>query len=127
MDDESAERRAQKLVAVQFFVLFQYIGYESVMALVEGEPADVSRLGIALSATSVVVMPYLAIAKQRLADLDPVVGLLIASVAVKEGLEPWRGEGCACVSDPLAGFNASNADDECADACCSTTTERADA
>jgi divalent metal cation (Fe/Co/Zn/Cd) transporter len=29
--------------------------------------------------------------------LDPIVGLLIAAVAVREGLEAWRGEGC-CVS-----------------------------
>ena len=28
--------------------------------------------------------------------LDPVVGLLIAAVAVKEGREAWRGEGCGC-------------------------------
>jgi divalent metal cation (Fe/Co/Zn/Cd) transporter len=34
--------------------------------------------------------------------LDPVVGLLIASVAVREGLETWSGEGC-CVSSPLDG------------------------
>ena len=42
--------------------------------------------------------------------LDPIVGLLIAAVAVKEGCEAWRGEGC-CVSSPLdgAGF---------ADGCC---------
>ena len=35
--------------------------------------------------------------------LDPVVGLLIAAVAVKEGVEAWRGEGC-CVGSPLDGF-----------------------
>jgi len=47
--------------------------------------------------------------------LDPGVGLLIAGVAVKEGLEAWRGEGC-CVSSPLdgAGFE----DDACTDDCC---------
>jgi divalent metal cation (Fe/Co/Zn/Cd) transporter len=28
--------------------------------------------------------------------LDPVVGLLIAALAVKEGVDAWRGEGCAC-------------------------------
>jgi divalent metal cation (Fe/Co/Zn/Cd) transporter len=26
--------------------------------------------------------------------LDPVVGLLIAAVAIDEGAEAWRGEGC---------------------------------
>jgi hypothetical protein len=45
--------------------------------------------------------------------LDPVVGLLIAAVAVKEGLEAWRGEGC-CVSSPLAGPGlAADCDDDC--------------
>ena len=33
--------------------------------------------------------------------LDPAVGLLIAAVAVKEGREAWRGEGC-CVSSPTS-------------------------
>jgi divalent metal cation (Fe/Co/Zn/Cd) transporter len=132
MFSEAAERRAQKLVAIQFFLLAPYVGFESVQALVEGERPDVSRLGIALSAVSVVVMPYLGVAKQRLADrmgsaatkgegrqnilcaylagallvglvgnalagawwLDPLVGLLIVYVAVREGLEAWRGEGC---------------------------------
>jgi divalent metal cation (Fe/Co/Zn/Cd) transporter len=108
-------------------------------------------VGIALAAGSVVVMPALGIAKERLADqmgsaatkgegrqnvlcaylagalligllgnaalgawwLDPVVGLLIAAVAVKEGAEAWRGEGC-CVGSPLdgAGFTGER-DDDC--------------
>lgn len=131
---EAAERRAQQLVAVQFFVLAPYVAFESVQALVNSERPDVSWLGIALSASSLVVMPYLGIAKQRIADqlgsaatkgegrqnmlcaylagallvgllanaafgawwLDPVVGLLIAGVAVQEGVEAWKGEGCAC-------------------------------
>ncbi|MDP5228649.1 MULTISPECIES: cation transporter [Arthrobacter] len=28
--------------------------------------------------------------------LDPAIGLLIAGLAVKEGFEAWKGEGCAC-------------------------------
>ena len=133
---ESAEARAQKLVAVQFFILAPYVGFEAVQALVTGERSDVSWLGIGLAASSVVIMRMLGIAKQRLADklgsaatkgegrqnmlcaylaaalllgllgnalvgawwLDPVVGLLIAGVAVQEGLEAWRGEGCGCVT-----------------------------
>jgi hypothetical protein len=47
--------------------------------------------------------------------LDPAVGLLIATVAVKEGREAWRGEGC-CVSSPPGG--AGFADDACRDDCC---------
>ena len=47
--------------------------------------------------------------------LDPVVGLLIAGVAVKEGLEAWRGDGC-CVGSPLDGFAVDG--DACQDDCC---------
>jgi divalent metal cation (Fe/Co/Zn/Cd) transporter len=150
---QAAEHRAQRLVAVQFFVLAPYVGFESVQALVHGERPDASWLGIALSASSMVVMPYLGIAKQRIADrigsaatkgegrqnmlcaylaaallvgllgnalagawwLDPAVGLLIAAVAVKEGREAWRGEGC-CVGSPLGG--AGFAGDACQDECC---------
>jgi divalent metal cation (Fe/Co/Zn/Cd) transporter len=68
MLSETAERRAQKLVAIQFFVLAPYVGYESVKALLEGQRPETSALGIALSASSVVIMPYLGIAKQRLAE-----------------------------------------------------------
>jgi divalent metal cation (Fe/Co/Zn/Cd) transporter len=68
MFSHTAEQRAQKLVAVQFFLLAPYVGIESVRALVGGEHADVSPVGIALAIGSVVFMPMLAIAKQRLAD-----------------------------------------------------------
>jgi hypothetical protein len=47
--------------------------------------------------------------------LDPVVALLIAAVAVREGIESWRGEGC-CASSPLDGVGF--ADDDCKDDCC---------
>jgi divalent metal cation (Fe/Co/Zn/Cd) transporter len=127
-----AEERAQKLVAVQFFVLAPYVGFESVRALAEGSRPEESLVGILLAASSLVVMPYLGWAKQRIAArigssatasegkqnllcaylagavlvgllgnalfgawwLDPVVGLLIAGVAVQEGREAWRGEAC---------------------------------
>jgi divalent metal cation (Fe/Co/Zn/Cd) transporter len=147
---ERAEQRAQKLVAIQFFVLAPYVTVESVRALVDGEHAEVSVLGMALAVWSLVTMPLLGVAKQRLAEqigsaatkgegrqnvlcaylagallvglianalvgawwLDPVVGLLIAAVAVKEGAEAWRGEGC-CVASPLDGFSAACQDDCC--------------
>jgi divalent metal cation (Fe/Co/Zn/Cd) transporter len=64
----AAERRAQKLVAVQFFVLAPYVAVESVRHLLGGEHADVSRVGIALALGSVVFMPLLGVAKQRIAD-----------------------------------------------------------
>ena len=135
---EAAETRAQKLVAIQFFVLAPYVGVDSVRALLGGEHPATSWVGIALAAGSAVVMPYLGIAKQRLAEalgsaatkgegrqnilcaylagallvgllgnalvgawwLDPIVGLLIAGLAVKEGMEAWRGEGCCAAPIP---------------------------
>ena len=152
---DAAEHRAQKLVAIQFFVLAPYVGFESVKALLDADKPDVSWLGIALSASSLVVMPYLGIAKQRLADrlgsaatkgegrqnmlcaylagalllgllgnaiagawwLDPIVGLLIAALAIKEGREAWRGEGC-CVAAPLPLDTAPPPGDGCQDDCC---------
>jgi len=149
---QTAEQRAQKLVAIQFFILAPYVVVESLRALAGGEHAEVSALGMALAAFSMVTMPLLGIAKQRIAEqigsaatkgegrqnmlcaylaaalliglagnaivgawwLDPVVGLLIAGVAVKEGVEAWRGEGC-CVGSTLDGYVAG---DTCADDCC---------
>jgi divalent metal cation (Fe/Co/Zn/Cd) transporter len=131
----AAEHRAQRLVAVQFFLLAPYVAVESVRALAGGEHPEHSVAGILLAIGSIIVMPLLGVAKQRIADqlgsaatkgegrqnmlcaylagallvgllgntwfgawwLDPAVGLLIAAVAVKEGREAWRGEGC-CVS-----------------------------
>lgn len=46
--------------------------------------------------------------------LDPAVALLIAAVAVQEGLEAWRGEGC-CVGDRLPADASGH--DGCANGC----------
>ena len=54
-------------MAIQFFLLAPYVAYESVAALVAGERPDASWLGVGLAASSLVVMPYLGIAKERLA------------------------------------------------------------
>jgi divalent metal cation (Fe/Co/Zn/Cd) transporter len=129
---EKAETRAQKLVAVQFFLLAPYVGGEAIHKLVTGEQPQTSWIGIGLVATSVVGMPFLGIAKHSLADRlgsvatrgegtqnllcaylaaavlvgllgntlfgfwwrDPAAAIVIAVVAVKEGVESWRGEGC---------------------------------
>jgi hypothetical protein len=113
---------------------------------------ETSWVGIGLAIGSLISMPLLGIAKQRLANqlgsaatkgegrqnilcaylaaalligllgnalvgawwLDPIVGLVIAAVAVKEGSDAWRGQGC-CVSSPLDGARFT---DDCADPCC---------
>ena len=49
--------------------------------------------------------------------LDPLIGVFIAVVAVKEGREAWRGETCADCASPLAfvaGGDACCGDDACA-------------
>ena len=65
---EKAEVRAQKLVAIQFFLLAPYVAAEAIHALVAGDRPDASWLGIALTTTSLVGMPFLGIAKRRLGD-----------------------------------------------------------
>ena len=150
---QTAEHRAQKLVAIQFFLLAPYVGVESIRALLGAEHAEVSALGMALAVWSLITMPLLGIAKQRIANhigsaatrgegrqnvlcaylagalliglagnaiagawwLDPIVGLLIAGVAVREGVESWRGEGC-CVGSPLDGYAVAGT--QCDDDCC---------
>ena len=128
----AAEERAQKLVAVQFFVLAPYVSAEAIHKLVTAEQPQTSWLGIGLTASSLIGMPFLGIAKRRLGHklgsvatrgegtqnllcaylagavlvgllgntffglwwLDPAAALLIAAVALREGRESWRGEGC---------------------------------
>lgn len=64
--DAAAERRAQQLVAVSFFLLAPYVAVESVVRLAGGERPSTSVAGIAVTATAVVLMPALGRAKQRL-------------------------------------------------------------
>ncbi len=129
---QSREQQALRLIALSFFALAGYVGQDSIRALVAGAEPDASPVGIALAATSLLVMPWLAWAQRRtgralhssavVADssqtllctylsavllgglvlnatlgwgwADPLAGLVIAAVAVKEGRDAWRGEGC---------------------------------
>jgi divalent metal cation (Fe/Co/Zn/Cd) transporter len=65
---EGAERRAQQLIAVSFFVLAAYVGAEAIRTLIGADRPDVSWIGIGLSAFTLVTMPPLAIAKGRVGD-----------------------------------------------------------
>src|ERR671931_1700633 len=62
---DAAERRAQKLVAVQFFLLAPYVTVESLRALIGGEHADASAVGIALAIGSGAFIAPLRTPKQR--------------------------------------------------------------
>lgn len=63
---EEAERKAQKLVAIQFFILAPYVGLEAIRSLINADRPEESIVGIALAASSLVVMPLLGRAKQRI-------------------------------------------------------------
>jgi divalent metal cation (Fe/Co/Zn/Cd) transporter len=68
---EDAEHRAQRLVAVSFLLLAPYVAFEATRDLVTGSHPDTSWVGIALAIVSLIGMPVLGRAKQRIgARLD---------------------------------------------------------
>ena len=80
---------SQRLVAISFFLLAPYIAVESVLALLSAHHAETSVIGIGLTAASLLICPWLGIAKRRL-------GGQLGSAAT-------RGEGtqnllCACLA-----------------------------
>jgi divalent metal cation (Fe/Co/Zn/Cd) transporter len=146
---EQAELRAQKAVAISFFLLAPYVAQDAIRALATGDHASRSWVGIGLSVSSIVVMPLLGRAKQRIGErlqsgattgegaqnllcaytaagvllglaanaalgwwwLDPVIALVIAGLAIREGREAWSGEGCTCVA--IAGLEPESCEDRC--------------
>jgi hypothetical protein len=148
---DHAEHRAQRLVAIQFFVLAPYIGVQAIRDLAGAGHPGASWVGIGLAAGSIVLMPLLGIAKQRIGRrmgsvatqgegaqnllcaymagallvglggnavlglwwLDPVAALAIAGLAVREGVEAWRGESCCMPATSTAG--------DCTEECCAPT------
>ena len=128
----AAERRAQRLIAISFYVLAAYVSVEAARSLIAGIEPEASWVGIGLAAITAPTMPLLARAKRRVGGqlgssatvkegaqnmicaylsiallvgllanallgwwwADPIAAFLIAGVAVKEGRESWRGEGC---------------------------------
>lgn len=129
---ESSERRAQQAVAVSFWLLAPYIAVEAVRDLFGTHEVRTTALAVAVTASSLLVMPAIGLAKTRLARhldseatagegtqnllcaaqalavliglgihavtganwVDPVIALMLAGWAVREGWEAWRGEDC---------------------------------
>ena len=78
---ESAERRAQQLIAISFFLLAAYVGAEAIRTLIAGDHPEASWVGIGLAAFTAPTMPLLALAKRR-------VGNRLGSAAmVQEGVQ----------------------------------------
>ena len=149
MLSHAAEHRAQQLVAIQFFLLAPYVTFEAIQQLASGEHPEVSAVGMVLTASSVIGMPLLGVAKQRVARtlgsqathgegtqnllcaylaaavflglagnallgwwwLDSVAALVIAGIALREGVQTWRGEGCCAA--PALSPEAPPCEDEC--------------
>jgi divalent metal cation (Fe/Co/Zn/Cd) transporter len=63
---DAAERRAQRGVAISFWLLAPYIAAESAWDLADGHHARAAVGGIALTAVALAVMPLLGWAKHRL-------------------------------------------------------------
>jgi divalent metal cation (Fe/Co/Zn/Cd) transporter len=66
LNSPTAERRAQQMIAVSFYVLAAYIGVEAVRSLIGGTEPGTSWVGIGLAAFTAPTMPLLAIAKRRI-------------------------------------------------------------
>ena len=134
---EARERQALRLIAISFFALAAYVGFESLRSLRGGAEPGPSPVGIGLAVASLAVMPLLSWAQRRtgkqlgsnavVADgtqallctylsavlllglvlnatlgwswADPIAGLVVAAVAVKEGREAWRGDGCCAPTE----------------------------
>ncbi len=62
----AAERRAQRGVAISFWLLAPYIAAESLRDLLAGHHADTTAIGMALTAVALLEMPLLGRAKHRL-------------------------------------------------------------
>ncbi len=79
----AAERRALYVVAITFFLLAAYAGLEAVYGLVTRESGERTLVGLTLAVLSLVLMPALALAKQRTA-----AGLGSAALRA-DAIESW--------------------------------------
>ena len=66
-DSETAERRAQQLIAITFWLLAAYVTVDATITLVSGDHPGSSPVGIGLSIITLVAMPLLANAKASVA------------------------------------------------------------
>lgn len=64
---ERAEQIALKLVGISFLLLAVYVIYDSAKSLINHEPPETSYIGIGIAALSLIVMPFLANAKRKVA------------------------------------------------------------
>lgn len=68
LDSDDAEKQAQKIVAITFFLLAPYIIIAAIHHLVTGSEAQASWLGVGLAIVSVTLMPIFGRAKKRIGN-----------------------------------------------------------
>ena len=66
-DEEKREKKALFFVGVTFFLLAAYVGYESILKLWHGDKPHGSLPGVIIAVLSVLIMPSLGFAKQKIA------------------------------------------------------------
>jgi divalent metal cation (Fe/Co/Zn/Cd) transporter len=132
LNSDHAEKQAQKIVAITFFLLAPYIIIAAAHHLITGSQAQASWVGISLAIISVTLMPIFGRAKKRIGNqlqssattgegtqnilcaylslailsglganavlglwwADPLVALIVATVAIQTGISTWRGQTC---------------------------------
>jgi divalent metal cation (Fe/Co/Zn/Cd) transporter len=67
VNSEHAERRAQRLIAITFWLLATYVAVEAIVTLARGDHPSASPIGIGLSIVTLIAMPVLASAKASVA------------------------------------------------------------
>jgi len=64
---ERAEQVALKIVGVSFLLLAAYVAFDAAKSLIQRESPETTYIGIGMAALSLVVMPFLARAKRKVA------------------------------------------------------------
>lgn len=111
--EEKIEKRAQRFVAISFFILSAYVLYESIGKLIRQEIPEPSLPGIIIAIVSIIVMPILMMQKYRtgqsinskalIADSKETLACAFLSVALLIGLSTnylfgfWQ-------ADPIVGI-----------------------
>ena len=80
--------------------------------------ADSKQTLLCTYLSAVLLLGLLANALLGWSWADPVAALVIAGVAVREGIEAWRGETCACGPTPPTAVGAPDSALDCHDGCC---------
>ncbi len=86
---EDVEQTALRVIGVSFLLLAAFVAFDAVRALVAQDEPSTSIVGIVLTGLSLVVMPWLAIRKRRVADK------LASRAAVADSQQTWA---CAWLS-----------------------------